>query len=239
MSIEAQTLIVTPTYNEAENLPDLLKAIHEVVPDVHILVVDDNSPDGTGQLAESIAAEDERVHVLRRAGKLGLGTAYMDGFRWGLAREYNYFFEMDADFSHQPKYLLDFMAAAEEHGLVLGSRRIPGGGVEDWGAGRRFLSWGGTTYAKVILGLAYSDLTGGFKCFRREVLEALDFDTVKSEGYAFQIELTWRAHRKGFSIGEVPIIFPDRKVGQSKMSKKVFMEAVFMVWRLRFSSWGR
>ncbi len=230
-----KVLIVTPTYNEAENLERLFNEVFSVVPDVHMLIVDDNSPDGTGKMADERAAEDERVHVLHREGKLGLGTAYIAGFKWALERDYTHIFEMDADLSHQPKYLPDFLEKAKDHQLVLGSRAIKGGGTEGWGPGRKFLSRGGTLYTRSILWLPYTDLTGGFKCFHREVLERLDLDTVRSEGYAFQIELTWRAHKLGYKIGEVPIIFPDRTEGQSKMSKGIFMEAVTMVWRLRFS----
>jgi dolichol-phosphate mannosyltransferase len=230
-----KTLIITPTYNEAENLPRLLDEVFAIVPDVHILVVDDSSPDGTGDIARERASTDERVHVLSREGKLGLGTAYIAGFKWALERDYTHIFEMDADLSHQPKYLPDFLEKAKDHDLVLGSRALKGGGTEGWSAGRKFLSRGGTLYTKAILWLPYSDLTGGFKCFHRDVLAKLDLDTVRSEGYAFQIELTWRAHKCGFKIGEVPIIFPDRTAGESKMSKKIFREAVFMVWRLRFS----
>ena len=230
-----KVLIVTPTYNEAENLPRLFEEVFAVVPDVHMLIVDDNSPDGTGDMADARASEDERVHVLHREGKLGLGTAYIAGFKWALERDYTHIFEMDADLSHQPKYLPEFLEKAKDHQLVLGSRAIKGGGTEGWGPGRKILSRGGTLYTRSILWLPYTDLTGGFKCFHREVLENLDLDTVRSEGYAFQIELTWRAHKLGYSVGEVPIIFPDRTEGQSKMSKGIFMEAVTMVWRLRFS----
>ena len=174
-----------------------------------------------------------RLFLLRRAGKLGLGTAYIAGFRWALARSYRRILEMDADFSHNPRYLPDLLAAAEEADLVLGSRYVPGGGVKNWGFWRRFLSRGGSLYARVLLGLPYQDLTGGFKCFRREVLETLDLGAVRSNGYSFQIELTYRAHCKGFKIKEVPIVFEDREVGKSKMSKHIFLEAVLMVWKLR------
>ena len=201
-----------------------------------MLVVDDNSPDGTGQLVAEWADSPQyegRLFLLRRAGKLGLGTAYIAGFRWALARSYRRILEMDADFSHNPRYLPDLLAAAEEADLVLGSRYVPGGGVKNWGFWRRFLSRGGSLYARVLLGLPYQDLTGGFKCFRREVLETLDLGAVRSNGYSFQIELTYRAHCKGFKIKEVPIVFEDREVGKSKMSKHIFWEAVLMVWKLR------
>ena len=229
-------LIIIPTYNEKENLGPLLEAIYEIRPDIHVLVVDDNSPDGTGQLVAEWAEAPQyegRLFLLRRAGKLGLGTAYIAGFRWALARSYRRILEMDADFSHNPRYLPDLLAAAEEADLVLGSRYVPGGGVKNWGFWRRFLSRGGSLYARVLLGLPYQDLTGGFKCFRREVLETLDLGAVRSNGYSFQIELTYRAHCKGFKIKEVPIIFEDREVGKSKMSKNIFWEAVLMVWKLR------
>lgn len=229
-------LIIIPTYNEKENLGPLLEAIYEISPDIHVLVVDDNSPDGTGQLVAEWADSPQyegRLFLLRRAGKLGLGTAYIAGFRWALARSYRRILEMDADFSHNPRYLPDLLAAAEEADLVLGSRYVPGGGVKNWGFWRRFLSRGGSLYARVLLGLPYQDLTGGFKCFRREVLETLDLGAVRSNGYSFQIELTYRAHCKGFKIKEVPIVFEDREVGKSKMSKHIFWEAVLMVWKLR------
>ena len=229
-------LIIIPTYNEKENLGPLLEAIYEIRPDIHVLVVDDNSPDGTGQLVAEWAEAPQyegRLFLLRRAGKLGLGTAYIAGFRWALARSYRRILEMDADFSHNPRYLPDLLAAAEEADLVLGSRYVPGGGVKNWGFWRRFLSRGGSLYARVLLGLPYQDLTGGFKCFRREVLETLDLGAVRSNGYSFQIELTYRAHCKGFKIKEVPIVFEDREVGKSKMSKNIFLEAVLMVWKLR------
>lgn len=229
-------LIIIPTYNEKENLGPLLEAVYEIRPDIHVLVVDDNSPDGTGQLVAEWAETPQyegRLFLLRRAGKLGLGTAYIAGFRWALARSYRRILEMDADFSHNPRYLPELLAAAEEADLVLGSRYVPGGGVKNWGFWRRFLSRGGSLYARVLLGLPYQDLTGGFKCFRREVLETLDLGAIRSNGYSFQIELTYRAHCKGFKIKEVPIIFEDREVGKSKMSKNIFWEAVLMVWKLR------
>lgn len=229
-----KTLIIVPTYNERENLPELVSQIFSEVPHTHILVVDDNSPDGTGALADGLAAADARVHVMHRAGKLGLGTAYIGGFKWALERDYERVFEMDADFSHQPKYLPTFLEKAEEADLVLGCRYMKGGGTEDWTFMRRMISKGGNLYARAVMGLRFKDLTGGFKCFRREVLEALELDAVKSKGYAFQIELTYRAHLAGFKIAEVPIIFPDRKLGQSKMSGRIVREAMLNVVKLRF-----
>ncbi|MCG3174084.1 MAG: Undecaprenyl-phosphate mannosyltransferase [Myxococcota bacterium] len=201
--------------------------------DVDILVVDDNSPDGTGKIADEMAARDPRIHVLHRTVKDGLGRAYIAGFKWALQRGYGYIFEMDADFSHQPRYLPDFLRGIENADLVLGSRNIPGGATENWGLHRKFLSKGGSLYARTILGVSVRDLTGGFKCFRRAVLEAIDLDTVKSNGYSFQIELTYRTLQKGFRVVETPIVFVDREYGQSKMSRKIFLEAVQMVWKLR------
>ncbi|NUN14086.1 MAG: polyprenol monophosphomannose synthase [Myxococcales bacterium] len=226
-------LIITPTYNERENIARLLGAIFEIVPEAHILIVDDNSPDGTGQLADELSAADVRVHVLHRAGKLGLGTAYIAGFKWAIMHDYDLIFEMDADFSHRPEHLPQFLTLAAEYDLVLGCRYIPGGGTRDWGPFRQFISKGGNLYARTILGLPYHDLTGGYKCFRADVLRTIDLDAIQSEGYAFQIELTYRAHRAGFRIAETPIVFPDRTAGKSKMSGPIFMEAVWRVWSLR------
>lgn len=232
--MDARALIIVPTYDERENLPLLVEAIFEVIADVHLLVVDDNSPDGTGPLADELAASDERIHVLHREGKLGLGTAYIAGFKWALERGYPRVFEMDADFSHQPRYLVDLLAASEDADLVLGTRYIRGGGTEGWGPLRQLISRGGNLYARGVLWLPFRDLTGGFKCFRREVLEALDLDAVRSTGYAFQIELTYRAYKKGFRIREVPIVFPDRTRGASKMSGNIVREAMVNVLRLRW-----
>ena len=229
-------VIIIPTYNEAENLTSLLDAIFEVKAGFNILVVDDNSPDGTGKLADQRAAEDSRVHVIHREGKLGLGTAYIAGFRWALERGYDLIFEMDADFSHQPRHLPAFLACAEDADLVLGTRYMPGGGTEGWSFRRRMISQAGNIYARIILGLAYRDLTGGFKCFRREVLETIDLDAIQSAGYAFQIELTYRALRAGFRVVETPIVFPDRVAGESKMSGSIVREAMVNVVKLRFGA---
>ncbi|MCO4760258.1 MAG: polyprenol monophosphomannose synthase [Myxococcales bacterium] len=228
-----KTLICLPTYNEAENLPLMVTAIFDVVPAVHILVIDDNSPDGTGAIADELASTDERIHVLHRTAKEGLGRAYIAGFKWALERDYALIFEMDCDFSHQPKYLPEFIKKTESADVVLGSRYIPGGGTEDWGASRKLISRGGNVYAQAILGLPYKDLTGGFKCFRREVLEALPLDDIFGGGYVFQIELTYRSVKLGFKIGEVAIVFPDRTRGESKMDKSIVLEAVRNVWKLR------
>jgi len=232
-----EALIIIPTYNESENLKSLADQVLTALPSADLLIVDDNSPDGTGQLADELAAHNPRVHVLHRSGKLGLGTAYIAGFRYALSKGYEYIFEMDADFSHDPVYLPALLGAAKDGaGVVIGSRRVPGGGTENWGLSRQLISAGGSLYARTILGLGVRDLTSGFKCFRREVLAAIDLDAVHSNGYSFQIEMTYRAVRKGFSVAEVPIIFIDRRAGQSKMSSKIFAEAMGMVWRLRFAS---
>jgi dolichol-phosphate mannosyltransferase len=231
-------LVCLPTYDEAENLRPMVAAILAAVPQVDVLVVDDNSPDGTGRIADELAAADPRVHVLHRAGKEGLGRAYLAAFAWALARDYGLVLEMDCDFSHDPRYLPRMLAAAEEADLVLGSRYVDGGGTVNWGLGRKIISRGGSLYARTILGLRVRDLTGGFKCFRREVLEAIDLPTVECSGYAFQIELTWRAVRRGFRVVEVPIVFEDRRVGQSKMSRRILLEAVRKVWSIRLSGFG-
>ncbi len=234
-------LVIIPTYNELSNIKEITAQVlaHDWL---HVLVVDDNSPDGTADAVTSLMKEKfpGRLFLLKRAGKLGLGTAYLDGFRWALARDYQAVFEMDADFSHKPGYLPDFRAALDAGAdLVLGSRYVNGGGVKNWGLGRKIISRGGSLYARTILGLDIRDLTGGFKCFRRAVLEALDFDEVKSNGYSFQIELTYKTIKKGFKVREIPIIFEDRTLGASKMSKKIFLEAVAMVWRLRLGGRGQ
>jgi dolichol-phosphate mannosyltransferase len=231
-------LVCLPTYNEAENLRPMVAAILASVPQVEILVVDDNSPDGTGRIADELAAAEPRVHVLHRAGKEGLGKAYLAAFAWALARDYGLILEMDCDFSHDPKYLPGMLAAAERADLVLGSRYVDGGGTVNWGLGRKVMSRGGSLYARTILGLRVRDLTGGFKCFRREVLEAIDLPSVECSGYAFQIELTYRAVRKGFQVKELPIVFEDRRVGQSKMSRRILLEAVRKVWSIRLSGFG-
>lgn len=231
--MDARPLIVIPTYNERDNLPSLLDAVHGAMPEAHILIVDDGSPDGTGALADARAAADERVHVMHREGKQGLGTAYIAGFRWGLERDYTHIFEMDADFSHDPRALPVLLEATADADVALGSRWVRGGGTVGWPLKRQLLSRGGSLYARTILGVDIKDLTGGFKCFRREVLETIDLDRVATKGYGFQIELTWRALQKGFRIVEVPIRFVDRVAGQSKMSSAIFREALTVVWKLR------
>jgi dolichol-phosphate mannosyltransferase len=232
-----RTLIVTPTYNEAENLSPFVREVRAALPDADLLVVDDNSPDGTGRIADALAASDRRVRVIHRSGKLGLGTAYVEAFRRGLAEGYDRFFEMDADLSHDVRYLADFERALDlGYDVIIGSRNIPGGGVEGWGVGRNIMSKGGSLYARSILGLPVSDLTSGYKAFSRRALEAIDLERVQSNGYSFQIEMTYRALRKGMRVKEVPIVFVDRRAGRSKMSRKVFVEAVAVVWKLRLDA---
>jgi dolichol-phosphate mannosyltransferase len=231
--------IVLPTYNERDNLRHALERIREVADGnalpLHTLVVDDNSPDGTGELADELAGEYPDVEVLHRAGKEGLGKAYIAGFRHALAAGADLIFEMDADLSHDASYLPHFVRLIDGGAdVVLGSRYVRGGGVENWSLSRKVISRGGGLYARTILGLPYHDLTGGYKCFRRSVLEAIDLDAIDTKGYGFQIEMTYRAHELGFTIVELPIIFVDRKVGQSKMSNDIILEAMINVWRLRF-----
>jgi len=229
-----RTLIVTPTYNEKDNLPRFIDAVRSAWPDADLVVVDDNSPDGTGAIADAIAAKDDHVKVMHRPGKLGLGTAYTQAFKKGLADGYDRFFEMDADLSHDVRYLPDFIRALDDGAdVVIGSRNIPGGGVEGWGLGRHFISKGGSLYSRTILGLDVRDLTSGYKAFTRRALEAIDIDSVHSNGYSFQIEMTYRALRKGMRVKEVPIVFVDRTAGRSKMSRRIFVEAIGVVWKLR------
>jgi dolichol-phosphate mannosyltransferase len=236
--VAERALVVIPTYNEAPNLPGLLPQVLAQDPRIEVLVVDDNSEDGTGRIADELARSDARIHVLHREGKLGLGTAYRAGFRWGLERGYDYLFEMDADFSHDPAHLKEFLKAVEGADLVLGSRYLGGKvTVVNWPMGRLVLSYCANIYARWLTGLRIWDLTGGFKCFRRRVLEAIDLDQVRSNGYAFQIEMSVRAWRKGFKLAEIPIVFVDRTEGQSKMNKAIVREAVWMVPRLRLMAW--
>jgi len=234
-----EALVCVPTYDEKDNVEAICKAILAASPELDVLVIDDNSPDGTGEIADRLAAQEPRIQVLHRAGKEGLGKAYLAGFAWALARGYRLVLEMDADFSHDPRHLPAILAAAGDADLVLGSRYVPGGGTVNWGLSRRLLSRGGSLYARTILGLRVRDLTGGFKCFRREVLEAIDLGSVACTGYAFQIELTYRAVRRGFQVVEVPIVFADRRVGQSKMSKRIVLEALRKVWEIRSSPFSR
>lgn len=231
-------LVVIPTYNEVGNLGALVGQVLAQDPGLEILVVDDHSPDGTGQLVEALAQKEPRLHVLHRAAKLGLGTAYITGFKWALERGYDVVFEMDADFSHDPAHLKEFLKAIDGADLVLGSRYLGGKvTVVNWPMGRLVLSYCANIYARRITGLRVWDLTGGFKCFRRRVLEAIDLDRVRSNGYAFQIEMSVRAWRKGFTLKEIPIVFVDRTEGQSKMNQSIVREAVWMVPRLRLMTW--
>ena len=232
-----RVLVITPTYNERDNLVAVTQALFAAVPRAHLLVVDDASPDGTGALADELAARDPRVRVLHRSGKLGLGTAYVAGFQRALDEGYDVAVELDADLSHDPAYLPVFLGAIEAGAdVVVGSRNIPGGGVEGWGPGRHVLSKGGSLYSRTILGVGVQDLTTGYKAYTRDALAALDVTTLRSTGYSFQIETTYRALRKGLRVVEIPIVFVDRRVGQSKMSRKIFAEAVLEVWRLRLEA---
>jgi dolichol-phosphate mannosyltransferase len=236
-----RVFVVIPTYNEAENVERIVRAtdaeLERLRPGDHqLLVVDDNSPDGTGAIVDRIASELGSVSVLHRTEKNGLGNAYLAGFRHALAAGAEYVFEMDADFSHDPKYLGDLLAAAGDADLVLGSRYVPGGGVRNWSLVRRLISRGGGIYARAILGVGIHDLTGGFKCIHRNVLEAIELESVRADGYVFQIEITYRAILAGFRVREVPIVFPDRVEGTSKMSTRIAIEAMFLVPRLRRSA---
>jgi dolichol-phosphate mannosyltransferase len=227
--------VVLPTYEEASSVERLVAAARAKLPaSAQVLIVDDNSPDGTGEIAARLAEEDGAVHFLHRPLKEGLGPAYIAGFREALAGGAGLIVEMDADFSHEPAYLPRLLAAAEHADLAIGSRYVPGGGVSDWGRVRRAISRGGSAYARFVLGVDVHDLTGGFKCFRREVLEAIDLDAVRARGYAFQVEMTYRAIELGFDVVEVPIVFRDREAGSSKMSRSIVAEAIWRVPLLRF-----
>jgi dolichol-phosphate mannosyltransferase len=229
-----KALIVVPTYNERDNVGAMAERLLEALPAGEILFVDDNSPDGTGEVLDRMSDAQQRVHVMHRAGKLGLGTAYIAGFRWGIERGYDFLFQVDADGSHDPKYLPGMLALAEDGAdLVIGSRYVPGGGTVNWGLGRKILSRGGSLYARTILGIDVRDVTAGFACWRRAALEAIDLATIGSNGYSFQIEMKYRALRRGLKLVETPIIFVDRRVGQSKMSRAIFGEALLKVWSLR------
>ena len=231
---DLRVLIIIPTYNERDTLPVLLDAVFAVLADANVLVVDDASPDGTGDVVDEIASRDTRVMALHRKGKLGLGTAYVEGFRFALERGYDLVIEMDADMSHDPRYLPALVGAIGDGAdVAVGSRNIPDGGVEGWGIGRQILSKGGSLYARSILGVPIRDLTTGFKAFSRRAIQTLGVDEIRSNGYSFQIETTYRAICRGLRVVEVPIVFVDRRVGHSKMSRRIFIEAVAMVWKLR------
>lgn len=229
-------LVIVPTYNEVENIPQLVPRILGQDPGVEVLVVDDNSSDGTGRVVDAMRAGEPRLHCLHRPGKMGLGTAYVDGFKYALERDYDYVMEMDADFSHDPDSIPAFLDALRNADLVIGSRYLNGVTVVNWPLTRLILSYGANVYTRIITGMPVKDATGGFKCFRRETLAALDLDRVHSDGYGFQIEMNYKAWRKGFRIKEIPILFVDRRVGISKMSKKIIWEAMWLVWRLRLRS---
>jgi dolichol-phosphate mannosyltransferase len=234
--MQGRVLVIIPMYNERENAEKIIAAALEQDPRVDVLVVDDNSPDGTGAIVEALAAKNPRVHLLKRAGKMGLGTAYIAGFKWGLARDYECLMEMDADFSHDPKEIPNFLAKIDSgFDLVLGSRYKDGIRVVNWPLSRLMLSRGAAIYVRMLTGLPVTDPTGGFKCFHRRVLEAINLDEVRSNGYAFQIEMSHKAWMRGFRIGEIPITFTDRYAGHSKMSKKIVREAVWRVWALAIS----
>ena len=227
-------VVVVPTYNERENIEELIEKTLNTSPDIDILIVDDNSPDGTGEIAEKIAKENPRVKVLHRPGKMGLGSAYVEGFKWALEKGYDFIMEMDADFSHNPEDIPRFIEKIKEYDLVIGSRYTDGVSVVNWPISRLLLSYFANIYARTVTGVPIMDLTGGFKCFRRKVLESINLDTIMSDGYAFQIEMNYRAYKKGFKITEIPIIFIERRAGSSKMSKKIVWEAFWLVWKLRF-----
>lgn len=235
-----EALIIIPTYNEKENIAELIEQVLTVGEGIEMLIVDDNSPDGTGEIADEISRRNRRVHVLHRESKMGLGSAYIMGFKWALQNtDAKFVFEMDADFSHDPTSLPDFLDTIQTHDLVIGSRYLNGITVVNWPLSRLILSCGANIYTRIVTGLPLKDSTGGFKCFRREVLEALPLDTIRSDGYSFQIEMNFLCWKMGFRMKEIPIIFVDRRVGISKMSKGIIWEAAFMVWRLRFMNPAR
>lgn len=227
-------LIIIPTYDEKENVQSIAKAVLDITPDTHILFVDDNSPDGTGHILDEMASSSNRLHVLHKEGKSGLGRAYISGFKWALERNYEFIFEMDADFSHDPKEIPNFIKAAENADLVLGSRYVNGIRITNWPLSRLLLSKGAATYVKIITGMPITDPTGGFKCYRRRVLDSIDLDKIISNGYSFQVEMTHTAWMKGFTIVETPITFEDRHAGYSKMSADITREALWLVWKLAF-----
>lgn len=231
-----RSLVIIPTYNEADNIPRLIPAVLGQAPNVEVLVVDDNSPDGTAGLVRDMMSADTRIHLIERPQKAGLGTAYVRGFKFAIEQGFDYVFEMDADFSHSPKEIPNFLKRIQDFDLVLGSRYINGVRVLNWPMRRLLLSYSANVYTQIITGLPVRDATGGFKCFRRQVLEAIDLDKVKSNGYAFQIEMSFKAWKRGFRVAEIPIIFLDRRSGVSKMSRKIVYEAFFMLLTLRVRS---
>jgi dolichol-phosphate mannosyltransferase len=233
MAHTQRALIIFPTYNERDNIEKIVHAVLPMDPRINVLIVDDNSPDGTGEIADKLAAQESKVKVLHRQKKEGLGRAYIAGFKWAIEQKFDFIFEMDADFSHGPEYIRDFLREIQNHDLVIGSRYISGVNVINWPMSRLLLSYFANAYTRVVTRMPLRDATGGFKCFRREVLEAIDLDDVRSSGYSFQIEMSMRAWKKNFRIKEIPIIFVDRVAGTSKMSKRIVREAIWMVWLLR------
>jgi len=236
VSASGKVLIIFPTYNERENIEKIIHAVLPLDPRINVLVVDDGSPDGTGDIVDALVKDEPRVNVLHRTEKQGLGRAYIAGFKWALERDFGLIFEMDADFSHGPQYIKDFLHEIRENDLVIGSRYICGVNVVNWPMSRLLLSYFANTYSRIVTGLPLRDGTGGFKCFRRETLEAIDLDAIRSNGYSFQIELSMRVWKKNFRIKEIPITFVDRVQGTSKMSKKIVREAIRVVWYLRWLS---
>jgi dolichol-phosphate mannosyltransferase len=232
-----KTVILIATYNERDNIVPLLEQVFTTVPEAHVLVIDDSSPDKTYELVQNLQQTKymDKLFLLQRAGKLGLGTAYVAGFNWALSRDYEVIMHMDADFSHNPKYIPQFLQEIKTNDLVIGSRYIKGGGVVNWGLVRKFISRGGSLYSRFILGINIRDLTGGFKCFRRKVLDSINVNDLKSNGYSFQVETTYKTFLNKFRIKEIPIIFEDRRVGQSKMSSKIFLEALLMIIKLKLT----
>jgi len=229
-----KALVIIPTYNELENVKNIIEAVLPQNEIIEILIVDDNSPDGTSGIVEDIMTKNKRVHLMKRAGKLGLGSAYVEGFKWAIERKYDYILEMDADFSHDPASLPAMLEAIKDNDLVIGSRYIKGINVVNWPLIRLILSYGASKYVQLITSMPINDPTGGFKCFRRVVLESVDLDGILSDGYSFQVEMNYRTWLQKFRIKEIPIVFTDRRSGQSKMSKKIVREAIYMVWKLRF-----
>lgn len=231
-----RALVIFPTYNERDNIEKIVHAVLPMDPRIHVLIVDDNSPDGTGEIADKLASQEPKVQVLHRERKEGLGRAYIAGFKWAIEQKFDFIFEMDADFSHGPEYLKDFLKEIQNHDLVIGSRYISGVNVINWPMSRLLLSFFANMYTRIVTGLRLYDATGGYKCFRREVLEAINLDEVHSTGYSFQIEMSMRAWKKGYRLKEIPIIFYERRAGTSKMSKRIVREAIWMVWLLRIKS---
>jgi dolichol-phosphate mannosyltransferase len=230
-----KAIVVIPTYNEIENIQNIIDAVLKTVDDINILIVDDNSPDGTSEVVKNLMATNNRIHLITRAGKLGLGTAYCEGFKYCLTQGFDVIMEMDADFSHAPKEIPNFLKAIETNDVVIGSRYLTGTNVVNWPLRRLMLSKGASIYTRIITGIPIKDTTGGFKCFRAEVLSQINFDSIRSNGYGFQIEMNYRLWKKGAKIKEIPIIFEDRRSGKSKMNKSIIVEAIFLVWRLRFT----